>query len=77
MLSLTAYQFFTYFSRSPEIKNTVSTSANNSSTLTQEKTELNDLAKGYWLKYLCNKNDSYYIIQNYPMSDQIHEIKEV
>ncbi|MDV2990738.1 MAG: hypothetical protein N4J56_000392 [Chroococcidiopsis sp. SAG 2025] len=72
-----AYQVFTYFSRSPEIKSNISTSANNSSTLTQEETELNELAKSYWSKYLCRKNDSYYIIQNYPMTDQLYEIKEV
>jgi hypothetical protein len=39
------YQVFTYFSRSPEIKSNISKSANNSSTLTQEEIELNDLSK--------------------------------
>lgn len=64
------YQVITHWNTTQEMANTVPTQANN---------EMNDIAERYWSKYMCRKNDSFFVVKrDFPDDENaLYELKEV
>ena len=64
------YQIITHWNATQEIANIVPQQVNN---------EMDYLAESYWSKYMCQKNNSFYISKKPPLysKNTLHELKEV